>query len=79
MTEKLKLAEKTAKEIETLRDGYRPAARRGAVLFFVLSEMAAINSMYQYSLSSYLQVCMSLVKKSLVIIMLLLLFLVVCY
>lgn len=56
VTEKLKLAEKTAKEIEGLRDGYRPAARRGAVLFFVLSGMAAINSMYQYSLSSYLQV-----------------------
>ncbi len=54
MTEKLKLAEKTAKEIEVFRDGYRPAARRGAVLFFVLSGMAAINSMYQYSLNSYL-------------------------
>ena len=46
----------TSKEIEAVRDGYRPAARRGAVLFFVLSEMAAINSMYQYSLSSYLEV-----------------------
>ena len=54
--EKLKLAEVTSKEIEEVRDGYRPAARRGAVLFFVLSEMAAINSMYQYSLSSYLEV-----------------------
>lgn len=57
VSEKLKLAEKTAKEIEILRDGYRPAARRGAVLFFVLSGMAAINSMYQYSLNSYLQAC----------------------
>lgn len=56
VTEKLHLAAKTAKEIEALRDGYRPAARRGAVLFFVLSGMAAINSMYQYSLNSYLEV-----------------------
>ena len=56
VTEKLQLAAKTAKEIEALRDGYRPAARRGAVLFFVLSGMAAINSMYQYSLNSYLEV-----------------------
>ena len=54
--EKLKQAEVTSKEIEAVRDGYRPAARRGAVLFFVLSEMAAINSMYQYALSSYLEV-----------------------
>ena len=61
--EKLKLAEKTAKEIEVLRDGYRPAARRGAVLFFVLSGMAAINSMYQYSLSSYLDVRYQLMYK----------------
>jgi dynein heavy chain len=53
---KIKQAEKTKKEIETLRDGYRPAAKRGAVLFFVLSDMAAINSMYQYSLNSYLTV-----------------------
>ena len=57
MFEKLKLAEKTAKEIEVVRDGYRPAARRGAVLFFVLSGMAAISFMYQYSLNSYLQAC----------------------
>ena len=54
--EKLKLAEKTKKEIEISRDGYRPAAQRGAILFFVLSDMAAINTMYQYSLSSYLGV-----------------------
>ena len=54
--EKLELAQKTTKEIEHLRDGYRPAAKRGAVLFFVLSDMAAINTMYQYSLSAYLTV-----------------------
>uniref|UniRef100_A0A8C2AJS1 Dynein heavy chain 10, axonemal-like n=1 Tax=Cyprinus carpio TaxID=7962 RepID=A0A8C2AJS1_CYPCA len=54
--EKLKLAEKTANDIETLRDGYRPAAKRGAVLFFVLAEMALVNTMYQYSLASFLEV-----------------------
>lgn len=56
MFEKLKLAEKTANDIETLRDGYRPAAKRGAVLFFVLAEMALVNTMYQYSLASFLEV-----------------------
>uniref|UniRef100_A0A1X7UR28 AAA+ ATPase domain-containing protein n=1 Tax=Amphimedon queenslandica TaxID=400682 RepID=A0A1X7UR28_AMPQE len=54
--EKLKSAERTKKEIEISRDGYRPAAQRGAILFFVLSDMAAINTMYQYSLNSYLGV-----------------------
>lgn len=65
MSEKLKLAEKTALDIDRLRDGYRPAARRGAVLFFVLSEMALVNAMYQYSLSAFLDVFGLSLKKSL--------------
>lgn len=56
MSEKLKLGAKTSRDIERLRDGYRPAAKRGAILFFVLAEMSTINSMYQYSLASYLEV-----------------------
>jgi len=56
VAEKLKLAEQTVIEIEKNRDIYRPAAKRGAILFFVLSEMATINSMYQYSLAAYLEV-----------------------
>ena len=63
--EKLQEAEKTTKEIEVLRDGYRPAARRGAILFFVLADLAAINPMYQYSLSSYLEVFDYSLRKSL--------------
>ncbi|XP_036352277.2 dynein axonemal heavy chain 10 [Ochotona princeps] len=65
VSEKLKLAEKTALDIDRLRDGYRPAARRGAILFFVLSEMALVNSMYQYSLSAFLDVFGLSLKKSL--------------
>jgi dynein heavy chain len=56
VAEKLKLGERTAVEIEKNRDTYRPAAKRGAILFFVLAEMATINSMYQYSLAAYLEV-----------------------
>ncbi|KAG8456021.1 hypothetical protein GDO86_001999 [Hymenochirus boettgeri] len=63
--EKLKLAEKTSVDIDKLRDGYRPAAKRGAILFFVLSEMALVNSMYQYSLSSFLAVFDFSLRKSL--------------
>lgn len=65
MSEKLKLAERTASDIDRLRDGYRPAARRGAILFFVLSEMALVNTMYQYSLSAFLEVFGLSLKKSL--------------
>nr|WAW84832.1 axonemal dynein heavy chain 10 [Halisarca dujardinii] len=63
--QKLEEAAVTAAEIEKLREGYRPAAKRGALLFFVLSDMAAINSMYQYSLTSYLTVFNYSLKKSL--------------
>jgi len=62
---KLKEAQVTSADIDKLRDGYRPAARRGAVLFFILADMAAINTMYQYSLSSYLEVFNYSLKKSL--------------
>ncbi|XP_010291294.1 PREDICTED: dynein heavy chain 10, axonemal, partial [Phaethon lepturus] len=62
--EKLNLAETTAVDIDHLRDGYRPAARRGAILFSVLSEMALVNIMYQYSLVSFLEVFGLSLRKS---------------
>uniref|UniRef100_A0A3Q3B280 Dynein axonemal heavy chain 10 n=1 Tax=Kryptolebias marmoratus TaxID=37003 RepID=A0A3Q3B280_KRYMA len=62
--EKLKLAQKTSMDIDKLRDGYRPAAKRGAILFFVLTDMALVNSMYQYSLASYLEVFDLSLRKS---------------
>ncbi|KAL4712608.1 hypothetical protein ACJJTC_007203 [Scirpophaga incertulas] len=62
--EKLELAEVTTKDIEKLRDGYRPVAKRGSILFFVLSDMAGVNSMYQYSLSSYLDVFSFSLRKA---------------
>lgn len=65
VTAKLKLAAVTAVDIELLRNGYRPAAMRGANLFFVLSDMATVCSMYQYSLSSYLDVFTYSLRKAL--------------
>ncbi|XP_019718448.1 dynein heavy chain 10, axonemal-like [Hippocampus comes] len=62
--EKLKLAVTTSVDIDVLRNGYRPAAKRGAILFFALTEMALVNSMYQYSLASYLEVFDFSLRKS---------------
>uniref|UniRef100_A0A8B9BUE2 Dynein axonemal heavy chain 10 n=1 Tax=Anser brachyrhynchus TaxID=132585 RepID=A0A8B9BUE2_9AVES len=62
--EKLNLAATTAVDIDRLRDGYRPAARRGAILFSVLSEMSVVNIMYQYSLVSFLDVFGLSLRKS---------------
>ena len=60
----LAIAEVTSKDINEIRNGYRPAAKRGAILFFVLSEMAAIDPMYQYSLSAYLEVFDKSLRRS---------------
>lgn len=65
MTTKLELASKTAVEIEALRNVYRPVAKRGALLFFLLSDMAAVSPMYQYSLGSYLTVFSYSLRKAL--------------
>ncbi|CAF4829118.1 unnamed protein product [Rotaria sp. Silwood1] len=60
----LNLGERTRQDIEKLRDTYRLAARRGAVLYFSLVQMSIINSMYQYSLNSFLTVFEYSVKSS---------------
>ena len=51
---KLEKSNATSLEVEQSRDAYRPSAKVGSVLFFVLSELAAINTMYEFSLRSYL-------------------------
>ncbi|KAF7265371.1 hypothetical protein GWI33_021219 [Rhynchophorus ferrugineus] len=63
--EKLELATQTSIDIDKLRDVYRPVAKRGAILFFVLSDMAGVNAMYQYSLGSYLGVFTYSLRKAL--------------
>ncbi|KAJ3665402.1 hypothetical protein Zmor_000898 [Zophobas morio] len=65
VSDKLILAAETAQDINKLRDGYRSVAQRGAILFFVLSDMAGVNAMYQYSLASYLEVFAYSLRKAL--------------
>lgn len=62
---KLEMAATTSQDIESTRNGYRPAANRGAHLFFVLENMSVVNAMYQYSLSAYLNVFRGALKKAL--------------
>lgn len=46
----LNLGERTRQDIENLRNTYRSAARRGAVLYFSLVQMSAINPMVRLHL-----------------------------
>ncbi|TPX54389.1 hypothetical protein PhCBS80983_g05954 [Powellomyces hirtus] len=54
--QKVVLATQTSAEVEISRDAYRPAAKCGAVLFFVLAGLSTINPMYEYSLAAFLEV-----------------------
>jgi len=53
---KIAVANVTAKEIATTREGYTPIATRGSVLYFVMAGLSVLNIMYEYSLSAFLNV-----------------------
>lgn len=46
-------SEKTEREINEAREKYRAAATRGSIIYFVISDLASIDPMYQYSLTYY--------------------------
>uniref|UniRef100_A0A0R3TKG0 Dynein, axonemal, heavy chain 5 n=1 Tax=Rodentolepis nana TaxID=102285 RepID=A0A0R3TKG0_RODNA len=62
--EKLVLAAKTSAEIEALTCAYRPAAKRGALLFFILTDMATISPMYQFALAAYTKLFETVLQRS---------------
>ncbi|XP_014262519.1 dynein heavy chain 10, axonemal-like [Cimex lectularius] len=61
---KLQMGSKTKADIEKLRNSYRPVAQRGAILFFILSDMSVVNPMYQYALNAYLDVFSHALRKT---------------
>ncbi|XP_052234681.1 dynein axonemal heavy chain 2-like isoform X14 [Dreissena polymorpha] len=54
VSEQLQISEQTEVKIDAAREGYRPAAERASILFFVLNDMGRIDPMYQFSLDSYI-------------------------
>ena len=47
-------AEATERTIDETRENYRPVATRASVLFFCISDLAAVDPMYQYSLAWFI-------------------------
>ena len=45
----------TSTKIEETSEQYRPVARRGALLFFVMNKMVKMHTYYMFSLSSFIQ------------------------
>ena len=56
IADKLQEAKATAEEIDIVRLRYIPAAKRGAILFFVMEVLSNILTIYEYSLASFLTV-----------------------
>lgn len=56
LADKLEVAKATAAEIDDARVRYSPVAGRGAALFFCMAGLAAVNNMYEYSLTAFLGV-----------------------
>lgn len=51
--EKVEIAKVTEVQINDASEAYRPAANRGALVFFLLNELYKIHSFYKYSLESF--------------------------
>lgn len=56
IAEKVENAKITEAKINETSELYRPAASRGALIYFLLTDLSKIHSFYKYSLESYLVV-----------------------
>ena len=60
----LEEAEKTSINIRNAREEFRPCARRASLLFFVLADFGGIDTMYQFSLDSYIHLFENSIQRS---------------
>ncbi|CAH8646661.1 unnamed protein product [Heterobilharzia americana] len=64
ITKKQAVAEVTQLEIDAARNGYRPVAEHGSLLFFCISDLSNIDPMYQYSLTWFINLFLSSISSS---------------
>ena len=64
INQKQKEAEETERGIDEARLAYKPVAMEAAALFFCISDLAAIDPMYQYSLNFFLSLFVLSINNS---------------
>lgn len=62
INEKVEKAKITEEVINVASENYRPAASRGALVFFLLNELYKIHSFYKFSLDSFIIVVKRAIK-----------------
>ncbi|KAM6256563.1 LOW QUALITY PROTEIN: dynein axonemal heavy chain 1 [Porphyrio hochstetteri] len=61
---KVKVAEQTEKDINSTRLQYAPVAARSQILYFCVSDLCAVDPMYQYSLEWFLSIFLAGIRDS---------------
>ena len=64
VTSQLQVSEQTERKIDAAREGYRPSAYRASILYFLLSDLARVDPMYQFSLDAYVLLFNQSLEKS---------------
>jgi dynein heavy chain len=57
-------AEETSKLIDETRESYRPVAKRGSILYFVIADLSTMDPMYQYSLDFFSKLFVMRLQKA---------------
>lgn len=57
-------AEETSKVIDETRESYRPVAKRGSILYFVIADLSNMDPMYQYSLGFFTKLFVMRLEKA---------------
>jgi len=64
VTEKLKNAGEAELRIKVACEEYRPVARRGSLIYFLIAELSPVNTMYQTSLAQFIGVFQQSMKEA---------------